>query len=81
MADQDVIIEEKPCRQGYHCANVEEASEFRKYIKSLMKVFAEHVRKGKQFKKHLVEMIEDVREACQNMYYLGMNLPLVRLYV
>ena len=33
--DQDVIIEEMSARQGDRCANVEEAMEFRKYIRDV----------------------------------------------
>ena len=39
-----------------------------------MKQFKEHIRKGKQVKKYLLKMIQDVREACMNMQYPGMDL-------
>ena len=58
------------------CANVDQATEFRKYIRDLMKTFEEHVRKGKQVKKYLLKMIQDVREACMNMRYPGMDFNL-----
>ena len=48
-------------------------TEFRKYIKGIIKAFEEQVKKGKQVKKYLVDMIDDVREACMNMRYPGMN--------
>ena len=38
-----------------------------------MKNFEENVKKGKQVKKYLTEMIQDVREACTNMRYPGMD--------
>ena len=38
-----------------------------------MKTFEEHVKKGKQVKKYLTEMIQDVREACMNMWYPGID--------
>ena len=53
--------------------NMDQATEFRKYIRDLMAQFEEHVRKGKQVKKYLLEMIQDVREACMNMRYPGMD--------
>ena len=52
---------------GQCCANVDQATKFHKYIRDVMKIFEEHVRKGKQVKKYLLEMIQDVREACMNM--------------
>ena len=58
---------------GQCCANVDKATEFHKYIRDVMKTFEEHVKKGKQVKKYLLEMIEDVREVCANMRYLGMD--------
>ena len=68
----DVVMEERrTVRQ--HCTNVEEATEFRKYIRDVMKTFNENVRQGKQVKKYLLEMIENVREACLNMRYPGMD--------
>ena len=57
VTDQVLIMEEMPHRQGYCCANVEKASEFRKYIKNVVKIFAVHVKRGKQIKKYLLEMI------------------------
>ena len=38
-----------------------------------MKTFEKHMRKGKQVKKYLLEMIQDVREVCMNMQYPGMD--------
>ena len=38
-----------------------------------MKTFEEHIRAGKQVKKYLLEMIQDVTEACMNMQYPGMD--------
>ena len=70
-ADVEVIMEER--RTGQKCANIEQASEFRKYIRDLMKEFERHVMKGKQVKKYLVDLIEDVKEACINMKYPGMD--------
>ena len=67
----DVVEERRTV--GQHCANVDQATEFRKYICDLMKTFEEHVRAGKQVKKYLLEMIQDVREACMNMRYPGMD--------
>ena len=61
-----MVIEERRTL-GQHCANVDRVTEFRKYIHDMMKTFKEHVRKGKQVKKYLLKMIEDVREACMNM--------------
>ena len=58
---------------GQCCANVDQATEFQKYIRDLMKTFEEHVKKGKQVKKYLTEMIQDVREACMNMWYPGID--------
>ena len=58
---------------GQHCANVDQATEFCKYIRDLMKTFEEHVRAGKLVKKYLLEMIQDVREACMNIRYPGMD--------
>ena len=58
---------------GQCCAYVDQATEFRKYIRHLMKTFEEHVRKGKQVKKYLLKMIGDVREVCMNMQYPGMD--------
>ena len=71
--DTDVLMEEIQRGPGQWCANVEQATEFRSYIKSIMKAFEEHVKKGKQIKKYLVDMIDHVREACMNMRYPGMN--------
>ena len=71
--DADVTIAEMLRGTGQWCANMGQATEFRNYIKSVMKTFKEHVRKGKQIKKYLVEMIQDVHEACMNMRYPGMN--------
>ena len=68
----DVEIREER-RTGQRCANIEQASEFRKYIRDLVKEFETHVAKGKQVKKYLVDLIEDVREACFNMKYPGMD--------
>ena len=69
---EDVITEERRMA-GQCCANVSQATEFCKYICDVMKTFEEHVKKGKQVKKYLLEMIEDVREACANIRYLGMD--------
>ena len=71
--DTDVLMEEIPRGPGQWCANVEQATEFRSYIKSSMKAFEEHVKKGKQIKKYLVDIIDHVREACMNLRYPGMN--------
>ena len=68
----DVEVREER-RTGQRCANIEQASEFRKYIRDLVKEFETHVAKGKQVKKYLVDLIEDVREACFNMKYPGMD--------
>ena len=65
------VVEER--RTGQRCANIEQASEFRKYIRDLVKEFETHVVKGKQVKKYLVDLIEDVQEACINMKYPGMD--------
>ena len=65
------VMEER--RTGKRCANIEQASEFRKYIRDLVKEFETHVVKGKQVKKYLVDLIEDIREACFNMKYPGMD--------
>ena len=65
------VMEER--RTGQRCANIEQALEFRKYIRDLVKEFQTHVAKGKQVKKYLVDLIEDVREACFNMKYPGMD--------
>ena len=73
--DMDMVVEERRTLDQ-HCANVDQAMEFRKYICDVMKTFEEHVRKGKQVKKYLLEMIEDVREACMNMQYPGMDFSL-----
>ena len=70
-----MVVEERRTI-GQRCANVNQATEFRKYIRDLMKTFEEHVRKGKQVKKYLLEMIQDVREACMNMWYPGMDFNL-----
>ena len=72
-ADPDVVMEERPRGAGQHCANLGQATEFRKYIRDIMKTFEGHVKKGKQVKKYLLEMIEDVQEACMNMRYPGMD--------
>ena len=53
--------------------NIEQASEFRKYIRDPVKEFEIHVAKGKQVKKYLVDLIEDIQEACINMKYPGMD--------
>ena len=74
-ADVDVIIGERRVA-GQRSTNVDQATEFLKYIHDLMKMFKEHVRKGKQVKKHLQEMIDDVREVCANMRYLGKDFSL-----
>ena len=58
---------------GQKCANIEQASDFRKYIRDLVKEFKTRVAKGKQVKKHLVDLIDDIREACVNMKYPGMD--------
>ena len=71
--ESDAIIAEMPKGTGQHCANVGQATEFRNYIKSVMKNFEVRVKKGKQVKKYLSEMIDDVTEACMNMWYPGMN--------
>ena len=68
----DVEIREER-RTGQRCANIEQASEFRKYIRDLVKEFETHVAKGKQVKKYLVDLIEDVQEACFNIKYPGMD--------
>ena len=65
------IMEER--RTGQRCVNIEQASEFRKYIRDLVKELETHVVKGKQVKKYLVGLIEDVREACINMKYPGID--------
>ena len=67
------IIAEKPKGTGQKCANVGQATEFRDYIKSLMKIFEQRVQEGKQVKKYLTEMIDDIWEACMNMRYPGME--------
>ena len=41
-----------------------------------MKTFEGHVKNGKQVKKYLLQMIEDIWEACMNMRYLGMEFDL-----
>ena len=68
----DVEVREER-RTGQRCANIEQASEFRKYIRDLVKEFETHVVKGKQVKKYLVDLIEDIRETCFNMKYPGMD--------
>ena len=70
-ADVEVIMEER--QTGQKCANIKQALEFRKYIRDLMKEFEKHVMKGKQVKKYLVDLIEDMKEACINMKYPGMD--------
>ena len=65
--DTDIVIEERPKAVGQRCANVDQATEFRKYIRDAMKTFEGHVKKGQQVKKYLLEMIEDVWEACMNI--------------
>ena len=65
------VMEER--RTDPKCANIEQASEFRKYIRDLVKEFETHVAKGKQVKKYLVDQIKDVQEACINMKYPGMD--------
>ena len=70
-ADVEVIMEER--RTGQRCTNIKKASEFRKYIRDLMKEFEKHVMRGKQVKKYLVDLIEDVKEVCINMKYPGMD--------
>ena len=67
----DVVVEER--RTGQCCANIDQATEFRNYIQNLMKQFKKHIQKGKQVKKYLLEMIHNVREACMNMRYPGME--------
>ena len=75
MKSADVeVMEER--RTGQRCANIEQASEFRKYIRDLVKEFETHVVKGKQVKKYLVDLIEDVQEACINMKYPGMDFDM-----
>ena len=69
----DMIMEERPKGGGQCCANVDQATEFRKYIWDVMKIFEGHVKKGKQVKKYLLEMIEDICEECMNMRYPGMD--------
>ena len=44
---EDVIIEERRTA-GQHCANVGQATEFRKYICDVMKTFEEHLKNGEQ---------------------------------
>ena len=68
----DVEVREER-RTGQRCVNIEQALEFRKYIRDLVKEFETHVAKGKQIKKYLVDLIEDIREACFNMKYPGMD--------
>ena len=72
MMRADVEVREER-RTGQRCANIEQASEFRKYIRDLVKEFETHVVKGKQVKKYLVDLIEDIRETCFNMKYPGMD--------
>ena len=48
--DIEVIAAEMPRGMGQWCANVEQATEFRGYIKSIMKAFEENVKKGKLIK-------------------------------
>ena len=67
-----MVVEERRT-VGQCCANVDQATEFCKYIRDVMKTFEEHIRKGKQVKKYLLEMIQDVREVCMNMWYPGMD--------
>ena len=43
--DTDVVMEEMPRSPGQWCANVEQVTEFRSYIKSIMKAFEEHVKR------------------------------------
>ena len=71
MEDDDLPMEQRT--KGYRCSNVKEVTEFWKYIKGLMKNFQGHIRKGKQVKKYLMELINDMHEACQNMNYPGMT--------
>ena len=52
----DLVVEERRTI-GQHCANVSQATEFRKYIHDMMKTFEEQIRKGKQVKKYLLDMI------------------------
>ena len=74
QTDPDVMVmEERPRGAGQRCANVDRGTKFRKYIRDVMKTFEGHVKKGKQVKKYLLEMIEDVRGACMNIRYLGMD--------
>ena len=68
----DVEVREER-RTGQRCVNIEQASEFRKYIRDLVKEFETHVAKGKQVKKYLVDLIKDIQEACFNMKYPGMD--------
>ena len=70
--DRDVIVGERRT-VGQRCVNVDQATEFQKYIRDLMKTFKENVKTGKQVKKYLTEMIQDVREVCMNMQYPGMD--------
>ena len=44
--DTDVVMGEIPRGSRQWCANVEQATEFRNYIKSIMKMVEEHVKKG-----------------------------------
>ena len=67
VKSKDTEVVEERRTVGQHCANVDQATEFRKYIHDVMKTFEGHIRKGKQVKKYLLEMIQDVREACMNM--------------
>ena len=70
---QTVEVQVKERTTGQRSVNMDQATEFRKYICDLMAQFEEHVKKGKQVKKYLLEMIQDVREACMNMRYPGMD--------
>ena len=70
-ADVEVIMEER--RTGQKCANIKQALEFQKYIRDLIKEFEKHAMKGKQVKKYLVDLIEDMKEACINIKYPGMD--------
>ena len=55
--ESDVIIAEIPKGTGQQCANMGQATEFRNYIKSVMKNFEERIKKGKQVKKYLIIII------------------------
>ena len=56
-----MVMEERPRGVGQRC------------IRDIMKTFEGYVKKEKQVKKYLLEMIEDVWEACMNMRYPGID--------